>query len=96
MTPRDERRGALQERSFVFTLEPRRFEDFQTMCRFHQTSPESPFTRKRVCTLATEGGRITLSNDRLIVTEGADRSERHLSSEEEIRDTLRRIFAVVT
>ncbi len=31
------------------------------MCRFHQTSPESMFTRLRLCTLATPTGRITLT-----------------------------------
>jgi N-hydroxyarylamine O-acetyltransferase len=87
-------RGEPWERSFVFTLTPRRLDDFEPMCRFHQTSAESPFTRKRVCTLATEAGRITLSNGRLIVTEGAERRERPLANEDEIRDTLRRVFDV--
>jgi N-hydroxyarylamine O-acetyltransferase len=64
------------------------------MCRFHQTSVESPFTRKRVCSVATERGRITLSNDRLIVTEGDDRRETHLADETAVRDALRRAFGV--
>jgi N-hydroxyarylamine O-acetyltransferase len=87
-------RGEPWERSFVFTLVPRQLQDFEPMCRFHQTSPESHFTRKRVCSLATEGGRITLSNDRLVVTEGTERRERRLADEGEIRDTLRRTFDV--
>ncbi len=42
---------------------------FAAMCRFHQTSPRSPFTRKRLCSLAGEDGRVTLSGDDWIVTD---------------------------
>jgi N-hydroxyarylamine O-acetyltransferase len=87
-------RGEPWERSFVFTLTPRRLEDFEPMCRFHQTSPASPFTRKRVCSLATESGRVTLANDRLIVTDGTERRERQLANDEEIRATLAGLFGV--
>jgi N-hydroxyarylamine O-acetyltransferase len=87
-------RGEPWEPSFVFTLTPRSLQDFEPMCRFHQSSPDSPFTRKRVCTLAVEGGRTTLSNDRLILTHGTERHERRLADEDEIRDVLHRVFDV--
>ena len=38
------------------------------MSEFHQTSPEGPFTRRRVCTLATAWGRITLTDRSLVRT----------------------------
>lgn len=61
---------------YLFSLEPHPLADYAAMCRYHQTSPQSSFTQKRVCTLATTTGRITLSDDRLIVTEnGAKREE---------------------
>jgi N-hydroxyarylamine O-acetyltransferase len=63
------------------------------MCRYHQTSPESSFTRRRVCTLATPRGRLTLSDLRLIVTEGAVRHESQLS-EVEWRRTLEERFGI--
>ena len=44
--------------------------DFTPGCEHHQHSPESHFTQKRVCSLATETGRITLSDLCLIETEG--------------------------
>src|SRR5262252_7889759 len=53
---------------YAFTLRPHVLEDFALMCHYHQTSPQSPFTRKRVCTLATPDGRITLADRKLIVT----------------------------
>ena len=47
---------------YQFTLKPYRLEDFEARCQFQQTSPESHFTRQRVCTLRTPDGRITLSD----------------------------------
>ena len=67
--------------------------DYEAMCRFHQTSPESPFTRKRVCTRATPAGRITLSNHQLIVTEQGRRRERDLN-EDEWRRALAEHFGI--
>ena len=58
------------------------FRDYGEMCHFHQTSPESPFTKKRLCSRATPTGRITLSGTRLIVTEGGRRQERQLTNDE--------------
>jgi N-hydroxyarylamine O-acetyltransferase len=69
------------------------------MCRYHQTSPESHFTRGRICSRATEQGRITLSDMRFITTFDSDgeqvRQERTLSSEEEYADALRQHFGIV-
>lgn len=64
---------------FSFATTPRALHEYADMCRFHQTSPESPFTRKRVVTLATPDGRVTLRDDRLITTDRASRTERALA-----------------
>ncbi len=67
---------AAAERQYAFTLLPRQFPaDFEPMCRYQQTSPESHFTQHRVCTLATPTGRITLSDRRWIVTQNGLRRE---------------------
>ena len=47
---------------YRFSLKQRRLEEFAVMCRYHQTSSRSPFTRKRICSKATPQGRITLSD----------------------------------
>jgi N-hydroxyarylamine O-acetyltransferase len=60
---------------YQFTLQPRQLADFEARCRFQQTSPESHFTRQRVCTLPTSNGRITLSGRNLIRTTGEVREE---------------------
>jgi len=80
---------------YRFTLQPYEYSDYTEMCRYHQTSPESFFTQKRVCSLATIDGRITLTNGRLITTAGDARHERELASESEIAAVLRDQFGVV-
>jgi len=79
---------------YLFTLKPRRIEEFAGMCHYHQTSHDSPFTRKRVCSLATAEGRITLSDLKLIITRDGQREERLLNSEEEWRFVLDRHFGI--
>src|ERR1700733_7742098 len=87
--------GKAWKNQYSFTLTPRRLEDFAGMCRYHQTSPESHFTRKRICTRATEDGRVTLADYKLILTRDGKREERMLESEEEWRQALQRYFGVV-
>lgn len=66
------------------------------MCLYYQTSPQSHFTRARLCTLATPEGRVTLSGTRLITTdEGGGRRERTLAGEREYEEALREYFGVV-
>ena len=93
------RRGDGWKRQYSLTQTPRRLDEFADMCRYHQTSPESPFTRKRVCSLATSDGRVTLSDRTLIITRNGarngEREERLLSSEAEWQIALREHFGVV-
>jgi N-hydroxyarylamine O-acetyltransferase len=84
---------------YRFTLASHTFADYDDMCRYHQTSPDSHFTRGRICSRATEQGRITISDMRFITTtdgdEGQIREERTLSSEEEYPHVLREHFGIV-
>ena len=86
--------GSIVEQ-YRFTLQARRLEEFAGMCHFHQSSPDSPFTRKSVCSLATVDGRITLSDRKLIETKNGARSERTLSSDDEWTRVLKERFGVV-
>ena len=79
LNERDE--GGGWKPQYRFGLEPHAFDDYAEMCRFHQTSPESHFTRGRVCSLLTPEGRVTLSGARLITTRGGERVERELADE---------------
>lgn len=79
---------------YVFTLIPRQLQEFAGMCHYHQTSPDSPFTRKRVCSRATLNGRITISELNLIITSNGLREERALNSEEEWWAALKENFQI--
>jgi N-hydroxyarylamine O-acetyltransferase len=79
---------------YSFSLQARRLEEFAGMCRYHQTSPESSFTQKRLCSRATPDGRITLSEMKLITTSKGEREERSLASEEEWNITLSEQFGI--
>jgi N-hydroxyarylamine O-acetyltransferase len=87
--------GGTWKRQYSFTLVPRRLDEFAAMCRYHQASPESPFTRKSVCSKATLWGRITIAERKLIATRDGVKTERELQSEEEYRTALREHFGVV-
>jgi N-hydroxyarylamine O-acetyltransferase len=65
------------------------------MCHYHQTSPESYFTQKRVCSRATDDGRITLADMKLIVTRNGQRNETTLASEQEWREAVKEHFGIV-
>jgi N-hydroxyarylamine O-acetyltransferase len=79
---------------YAFSLKPRQTDDFNSMCLYHQTSADSIFTRKSVCSLATRDGRISLANDRFVVTDGRHRQEEVISSLEEYRALLRERFGI--
>jgi N-hydroxyarylamine O-acetyltransferase len=88
------RLGGPWEPQYRFTLQPHHLNDFEEMCHFQQTSPDSIFTRRRICSLATPDGRLTVSDSRLITTRGHQRVERVLGSEEEVRAVLRSYFGI--
>ena len=88
-------RDGVWKRQYSFTLTPRSLNDFAGMCHYHQTSPESPFTRKNVCSRATPDGRITLADRKLIFTRNGIREERVLASDEERSAALKEYFQIV-
>ena len=64
------------EREYFFDLAPRSFpKDYEAGCTYHQRSPASSFTRSSVISRATPRGRISLQENRLIVTEDGKRSD---------------------
>ncbi|HEU5329449.1 MAG: arylamine N-acetyltransferase family protein [Thermomicrobiales bacterium] len=83
------------EPQYRFTLQPRALPDFTAMCHYQQTAPESHFTRHSVCTILTAAGRITLSDDRLIITNNGKRAEHMLTSAKERTEALRDHFGIV-
>ena len=89
---REDERGRVS--LYCFRDVPHQLRDYTEMCRFHQTSPDSRFTTRWICSRATRDGRITLTNRNLIVTRGETRDETFLSTDSAVRDCLRDQFGI--
>jgi len=92
---RGDKSDAQWEPVYRFILLPHVLTDFAERCIYQQTSPDSHFTQKRICSLALPDGRISLSDLRLITTIDDKREERMLSSEDEYQTVLAARFGVV-
>jgi N-hydroxyarylamine O-acetyltransferase len=80
---------------YIFKDMPRELSEFAEMCDFQQYSPESHFTKGKVCSILTESGRKTLTDKKFIVTL-KDRTEEEIMSDREFNDILRREFQIAT
>jgi N-hydroxyarylamine O-acetyltransferase len=80
----------------AYRVDPRPYAlaDFAPTCWYQQTSPASHFTQSLTCSIPTKSGRVTLSGDRLILTEGGTREERTLAGDAEILDAYRHYFGI--
>lgn len=87
--------GVQWKNQYLFTLSARTLEEFIPMCNYHQTSPESHFTQKKVCSIAAKKGRITLRDDRLIITEGKIKKEYFFETKEMFNTYLTQYFNII-
>ncbi len=81
--------------TYVFTLQPRDFREFDAVCHWLQTSPESLFTTGPFASRAVEGGRLTLGGSKLVETRGEERTERLLETRTEEFAVFRHRFGIV-
>jgi N-hydroxyarylamine O-acetyltransferase len=79
---------------YIFSPLERDLNEFAGMCRFHQTSPESHFTRGKVCSLMTGKGRKTLTDKKFIETVNGEKKEFNVDSEEQFNEILEREFQI--
>ncbi|MFD5572301.1 arylamine N-acetyltransferase family protein [Streptomyces cadmiisoli] len=85
------RDGVLQYR---VELRPRALSDFTTACWWHSNAPQAHFTQNLVCSLPTENGRVTISGQRLVITDGGHSSEVELP-QETVLEAYRDHFGIV-
>jgi N-hydroxyarylamine O-acetyltransferase len=78
----------------IFTTLPRELKEFSEMCGYQQTSPESNFTKRKICSLMTENGRKTLTGTKFIETKNGEKTEIDVNSEEEFNQILAREFDI--
>lgn len=79
---------------YKFSEKARELSEFYDMCNYHQTSHESHFMQKTICSLPVKNGRITLTGDTLKITENGEVTERKLNNEQEIQQELWNYFGI--
>lgn len=79
---------------YLFSEKERQLPEFYEMCEYHQTNPASHFTQKRVCSLPTDEGRLTLTGNTFKITTHAKITERQLENEAEAEQVLYDYFNI--
>lgn len=79
---------------YIFKNKERELKEFQEMCLFHQTSSDSHFTSKRLITLLTANGRVTISGHTLKIKELETTTEFTLKDEAEYERELWNRFKI--
>jgi len=86
--------GENWQSEYIFKNLERNLDEFTEMCHFQQTSPESHFTRKKICSLMTNEGRKTLTAAKFIETKNKQKNEFNVDSEAEFNEILEREFHI--
>lgn len=77
---------------YIFKNVARDFSEFEEMCHYHQTSPYSHFSSKKLISLATENGRITITGNRLKMKTFEDLKESEIKDELEFHKLVQKHF----
>ena len=80
------------EPQYSFTLQPHNLGEFAARNHWQQTSRKSHFTQGRLISQLTQSGRVTLTDQKLILTRNGRRVERPVMSSEEFDKLLAKHF----
>lgn len=81
-------------KQYSFTTIPRKLSDYNAMCVFQQDSPTSHFRTRMLCTIATESGRITLSDNSLTITNNGKKIIEKFTDEDKFYSLLKAYFKI--
>ena len=73
---------------FIFKNVARNLVEYKEMCEYHQSNPNSHFMKKRLISLPTINGRVTISGNSLEVTENKKVIEIKIKNETEFEKQL--------
>jgi N-hydroxyarylamine O-acetyltransferase len=79
---------------YIFKDISRELPEFASMCDFQQHSPDSHFTKGKLCSIMTEAGRKTLTDKSFIFTANGRKTETPVSSESEFYALLAKEFDI--
>ena len=80
---------------YSFTLRPRKLADFAVRNQYQQTSERSHFTQGRLISKLTLRGRVTLTDEKLILTESGKRVEHVVKDQGEFNRLLAKHFKLL-
>ena len=73
---------------FIFKNIERNLAEYKEMCEYHQSNPNSHFMKKKLISLPTINGRITISGKTLKIVENKKVTEKKLKNETEFEKEL--------
>lgn len=79
---------------FIFKNVGRKLNEYEEMCEFHQSNPNSHFMKNRLISLATESGRITITGSTLKIKEKDGVTEIKLKNEAAFEEELLARFKI--
>ncbi len=79
---------------YIFRDVDHELSDFAEMCDYQQYSPDSHFTKGKLCSIMTERGRKTLTDKSFLVTVEGRKTEAPIASDNDFYTTLAREFAI--
>ena len=80
---------------YIFSEKQRQLHEFAVMCQYHQTNPASHFMKKRVCSLPTANGRITLAGNTLKIKDKGKTKLKQLKNEAGVKQALSGYFGIM-
>lgn len=86
--------GEQWENQYMFSLKPYSIEAFADACHYQQTSPKSSFTQKTICSRLTTDGRVSLANDRLILTCNGEKETQPIRDTSHYQELLHQHFGI--
>lgn len=88
--------GVHFEKKYVFSLEEQSLDHFKPQCYIKQHDPNSHFVKNKICTKATADGRITILNDKFIITKNKEKTELFIENENHLLQILKSSFGIST
>ena len=78
---------------YLFTLQPRSIDEFDSICHWLQTAPDSTFTRGDLATLGLPTGRVSYAPGRPLLTDANGPTELPVA-DDEVDGVLRQHFGI--
>ncbi|MEM8894822.1 MAG: arylamine N-acetyltransferase [Bacteroidota bacterium] len=86
--------GVDYKKKYKFSIESKEYIQFMEMCDYHQNDPKSLFKKRKLITLATKSGRITLTDRQLKTKYMGEESIMELLNQDEFYSKLEHHFGI--